>query len=105
LDRRRNGPADTAMVEAETPVPPQTVRRAAALRRAALRAVGGLGRAALAAVLPPTCVACRRPVAVDATLCADCWSRVRFLERPYCERLGTPFAFDLGDGAVSPAAI
>lgn len=28
-----------------------------------------------------------------------------FIERPFCERLGTPFAQDLGDGLLSPAAI
>jgi hypothetical protein len=28
-----------------------------------------------------------------------------FIERPYCERLGTPFVSDDGDATVSPAAI
>lgn len=27
------------------------------------------------------------------------------IERPYCERLGTPFPYDMGDGAESPEAI
>jgi ComF family protein len=39
------------------------------------------------------------------TLCASCWPRIRFLERPWCEILGTPFAHDMGEGAVSPEAI
>lgn len=30
---------------------------------------------------------------------------MRFIERPFCERLGTPFAVDLGMPLVSPAAI
>lgn len=30
---------------------------------------------------------------------------MRFIERPFCERLGTPFAADLGDGLLSPEAI
>jgi ComF family protein len=30
---------------------------------------------------------------------------VRFIERPYCERLGTPFAVDLGVTLLSPAAM
>jgi len=30
---------------------------------------------------------------------------MRFIERPYCERLGTPFAADYGPGLLSPAAM
>ena len=30
---------------------------------------------------------------------------MRFIERPYCERLGIPFTHDLGYGIVSPEAI
>jgi len=30
---------------------------------------------------------------------------VRFIERPYCERLGTPFPVDLGVTLLSPAAM
>jgi ComF family protein len=30
---------------------------------------------------------------------------LRFIERPFCERLGTPFAVDLGVPLLSPAAI
>ncbi|PLX38639.1 MAG: amidophosphoribosyltransferase [Hyphomicrobiales bacterium] len=57
------------------------------------------------AVLPPVCLACRRPVADVDALCSSCWSGLRLIERPYCERLGTPFAYDLGSGALSAAAI
>jgi ComF family protein len=30
---------------------------------------------------------------------------MRFIERPFCERLGTPFAQDLGPGLLSPEAM
>ncbi len=30
---------------------------------------------------------------------------MRFIERPFCERLGTPFEHDLGDGLLSPQAM
>jgi predicted amidophosphoribosyltransferase len=30
---------------------------------------------------------------------------MRFIERPFCERLGTPFEHDLGQGLVSPQAM
>jgi hypothetical protein len=40
------------------------------------------------------------------SLCAACWAQVRFIERPFCERLGTPFATDLGsEGLLSPEAV
>jgi len=42
---------------------------------------------------------------MTGAVCADCWRRIRFIERPFCERLGTPFAQDLGPGLLSPAAM
>ncbi len=67
------------------------------LRSAARRAIG--------VVYPPTCVGCGGATGEAHTLCAACWSEVRFIERPFCERLGTPFAVDLGIALLSPAAI
>ena len=61
--------------------------------------------AAVTLVYPPTCVACGAATGVPHTLCAACWSGMRFIERPFCERLGTPFAVDLGVPLLSPAAI
>jgi ComF family protein len=54
---------------------------------------------------PPTCLACRAATDEHGALCPQCWSGMRFIERPYCERLGTPFEQDLGDGLLSPQAI
>lgn len=55
---------------------------------------------------PPSCLACRGATDASNALCSACWSAIRFIERPYCERLGTPFAVDLGaDGLLSPDAI
>jgi ComF family protein len=61
--------------------------------------------AAVTLVYPPACVACGRATGVPHALCSTCWGEVRFIERPYCERLGTPFAVDLGAPLMSPAAI
>src|SRR5262245_34039845 len=55
--------------------------------------------------LPPLCPACREPVRDAGGLCATCWSRLNFITRPYCERLGIPFAFDPGPGILSMQAI
>ncbi|BAR98628.1 competence protein F homolog [Blastochloris viridis] len=69
---------------------------------ATLRAAAALIRDV---ALPPTCIACRVPVADDGGLCPACWAKLNFVSRPYCERLGTPFAVDLGAGMISPAAL
>jgi ComF family protein len=67
---------------------------------------GVLGRAAnvaLAAVLPPRCLACGEPVADPGTLCAPCWSRLSFLAGPMCAACGYPFEFDAGPDALCGA--
>jgi ComF family protein len=74
-------------------------------RRAAtglIRSLAGVGSAFLDLVYPPSCIVCRRAVAVHGAICAECWRDVAFIERPYCERLGTPFERDLAQpGLIS----
>jgi ComF family protein len=70
-----------------------------------LKAGRGAGAAAFSLALPPTCPSCDRLVARGEALCPSCWAQTPFLAPPWCERLGVPFAYDLGEGAVSPAAI
>jgi ComF family protein len=79
--------------------------RAAPLFARLGRAVRLAGGVALGIVYPPTCIACGAATGEPHTLCADCWSEVRFIEHPLCDRLGTPFAVDLGVPLLSPAAI
>jgi ComF family protein len=69
---------------------------------APLRAALGF---ALDVALPPLCPACRGLVGDDGGLCAACWSKLSFIARPYCERLGTPFGYDPGPGVLSSEAI
>lgn len=66
---------------------------------------GRIARAALDLLLPPLCLGCARPVGAAGTLCPKCWQALDLIERPYCERLGTPFSADLGYGLISPKAI
>lgn len=68
-------------------------------------AARALGRAALDAIYPPICLACRAATAETGALCPQCWRQMRFIERPFCDRLGTPFEQDLGPGLLSPQAI
>jgi len=64
-----------------------------------------LARSAADLALPPQCLACETPVATQGSLCASCWSKLRLIEKPYCARLGIPFAYDIGLGALSAEAI
>jgi ComF family protein len=56
-------------------------------------------------VTPPKCLACNGALGEGATLCATCWSKLNFIETPVCDVLGTPFPYDPGPGAISPAAL
>jgi ComF family protein len=73
------------------------------LKRAASAALG-VFRATLDLALPQLCAACREPVEGKG-LCPACWSKLSFITRPYCERLGIPFVYDPGPGILSMEAI
>jgi ComF family protein len=61
-------------------------------------------RLALDIALPTLCVSCREPVEGEG-VCAACWARLSFIERPYCPRLGIPFVYDPGPDMLSMEAI
>lgn len=48
-------------------------------------------RLALDLVLPPLCLACRKPVGEAGALCPECWGAIRFIGPPHCDRCGLPF--------------
>lgn len=56
-------------------------------------------------LFPPVCAGCRRHVSQPGVLCAQCWPRLRLLERPWCPVMGTPFIHDMGDGFLCAEAI
>lgn len=56
-------------------------------------------------LFPPVCAVCRVATAEAHAVCPVCWTKLRFIEAPFCDVLGTPFAFDPGPGALSPEAI
>ena len=75
------------------------------LRQAFARRLRGLAGLALDTVYPPVCAGCGVLLGSKASLCPHCWTRLAFIERPYCEVLGTPFSHDLGPGILSADAI
>jgi ComF family protein len=54
---------------------------------------------------PSQCLGCGLPVGEPASLCIACWGKLTHLDDPVCDMLGTPFAYDQGPGALSPAAL
>jgi ComF family protein len=76
---------------------PAPLKRATGAARSALRRMLDLA-------LPPLCAACREPVE-GRGLCPACWSKLSFITKPFCERLGTPFVYDPGPGILSMEAI
>ncbi len=85
-------------------VSPHRANRLRGAWRACRGVVSYAARTALDIALPTLCVACREPVA-GIGVCAACWTRLSFIERPYCPRLGTPFVYDPGSGMLSMEAI
>jgi ComF family protein len=73
--------------------------------RLLLGLTGRAGRGLVDLVYPPSCLACAAPVGDCNGLCAACWQALPLVERPCCERLGTPFAIEMGPGLLSPAAL
>ncbi|MDI6025734.1 ComF family protein [Corticibacterium sp. UT-5YL-CI-8] len=69
---------------------------------AAVRTVAGWSADIL---FPPVCAGCRRHVSQPGALCGACWRSLRFLEKPWCEVMGTPFSHDMGQGFLSAEAI
>jgi ComF family protein len=76
--------------------------------RAVFGAVGGAmahtAKFALDIALPTLCISCREPVDGEG-VCAACWGKLSFIERPYCPKLGIPFVYDPGPELLSMEAI
>ena len=46
-------------------------------------------------ILPPVCPVCNNPVDEPHMLCAKCFAKLNFITKPYCEKCGYPFEFDI----------
>lgn len=84
--------------------PPPAAAEAPRRAGAAARPLACL-RGLLDLVYPPVCLVCSQPTGVAGGLCADCWTGLRFIVPPVCDRLGVPLPFDGGPGMLSPEAI
>jgi ComF family protein len=66
---------------------------------------GRLWRGVVDFVAPSLCLGCGGQVGAPQCLCLGCWSALQHLDEPVCDALGTPFAYDQGEGALSAAAL
>lgn len=56
-------------------------------------------------IFPPKCVLCEKIVEDEDTLCLDCWKKIRFIKKPFCDKCSTPFDFNIDDHAVCFACL
>ncbi len=55
-------------------------------------------------VAPPHCLSCHARLSEPASLCSECWPKLRQIDEPVCDVRGVPFAYDRGLGALSDEA-
>lgn len=84
------------------PQVPDVPRRVPFYRRIGL---DRLLHSALDTLYPAACIGCNVPLGEADGLCPVCWWQLPFIEKPYCERLGTPLPADFGLPLLSAAAI
>src|ERR1700761_5390758 len=53
--------------------------------------------AGLGLIYPEICQLCHqhRAIASDGFVCSTCWSQIRFIREPFCDRCGLPFAGEI----------
>lgn len=56
-------------------------------------------------LVPSTCLTCERFVDRQGGCCPQCWGQLRFVTKPFCPVMGTPFSIDMGDNFLSAEAI
>jgi len=54
-------------------------------------------------IMPPSCLACRAPLAQHDAICAKCWADIDFIRPPVNDRLGLPLPFEFDTTPTSSA--
>ena len=60
----------------------------------------GLFHKFLDVLIPPVCTLCNEPVSENATLCPECFSKLRFITKPHCKICGRPFEFSVSEETI-----
>lgn len=53
----------------------------------------------LVSIMPPLCPLTNEIVSAPGLLAASAWSKLKFIEEPFCARCGAPFSYEVGAGA------
>ena len=56
-------------------------------------------------VYPPRCPSCRSHVAADGNFCAECFSKLRMIDAPYCACCGIPFVVAVDAATRCPTCL
>ena len=91
--------------EPASPARPGSTRWLARSLGAARRCGAAAAVAVVDVVYPPSCIHCASALGAPHGLCPACWRAMPLIEEPFCNRLGLPFAADLGPGLLSVAAL
>ena len=76
-----------------------------ALDRRIGRISGRLGRLLLDQLFPAQCLRCKADVGEPRTLCAECWSKIRFIDGAVCPVCGSPYESPSETGLVCGACL
>lgn len=63
------------------------------------------GQAVLDTALPPLCLLCDTSIPSSQAACSACWTKLRFISKPFCAQCGVPFAYEIGESAVCAMCI
>jgi ComF family protein len=77
----------------------------AQLRSAAVQFFSGYGRRMLNVLMPPLCPVSGEAVAAPGLLSAVGWRSIQFIEAPFCNCCGVPFAVAYGADVLCPSCI
>lgn len=59
----------------------------------------------LKSLYSPVCIHCRGAIDISNALCPQCWAQMKFIDKPYCYRLGIPLSYShFGDEEISLSA-
>ncbi len=56
-------------------------------------------------LVPSACLTCDRFVDKQGGCCPQCWGKLRFVTKPFCPVMGSPFSIDMGDDFLSAETI
>lgn len=54
---------------------------------------------------PPSCAECGVLIVEDVGVCAQCWQKISYIEKPLCDQMGVPFEYDPGSELLCAQAL